>query len=111
LLSRASQQLAKSTLHLTPRLAGDSGGPLIFNTAEAADPVAKGSPDNDRLVGIVSWGYGCGQAGYPGIYTNVPNLRDWVLHQLDTVRGKTGRHEARGAWEDNKAARRPQWPL
>jgi hypothetical protein len=77
----------------TPHPTGDSGGPLIFNTAEADDPVAKGNPDNDRLVGVVSWGYGCGQAGYPGIYTHVPNLRDWILHQLDTVRGARRRQQ------------------
>ena len=69
-----------------PRLpAGDSGGPLIFNTQEASDPANAGAQANDRLVGIVSWGYGCGQSGYPGIYTRISNLRDWVLTQLDAV--------------------------
>jgi trypsin len=38
---------------------GDSGGPLIRRTSP---PV---------LVGLVSQGYGCAQAGYPGIYTEV----------------------------------------
>lgn len=45
---------------------GDSGGPLI-------------SQDR-RLIGVVSWGYGCGRSGFPGIYTNVanPDIRRWV---------------------------------
>jgi len=36
---------------------GDSGGPLI----------------NDRreMVGIVSWGTGCGEPNYPGVYANI----------------------------------------
>ncbi|OIJ87981.1 S1 family serine peptidase [Streptomyces colonosanans] len=38
---------------------GDSGGPLI----------AKG-----RLVGLVSWGTGCGWAGSPGVYTRVSEV-------------------------------------
>ncbi|XP_048512177.1 trypsin-2-like [Athalia rosae] len=42
---------------------GDSGGPLVAN---------------DTLYGIVSWGYGCARPKYPGVYTNVAVLRDWI---------------------------------
>ncbi|XP_017071149.1 trypsin beta [Drosophila eugracilis] len=42
---------------------GDSGGPVTRN--------------ND-LVAIVSFGYGCARAGYPGVYTAVSSIRQWA---------------------------------
>jgi hypothetical protein len=44
---------------------GDSGGPLVARTA--------GGP---RLVGLTSYGYGCGIA--PGIFTAIHSLRPWI---------------------------------
>jgi trypsin len=45
---------------------GDSGGPLV---TDATPPV---------LVGVVSWGYGCAQAGYPGVNTEVSYFINWI---------------------------------
>lgn len=42
---------------------GDSGGPFV---------------QDDRLVGIVSWGSGCASYGDPGVYTNVGRMRKWI---------------------------------
>jgi trypsin len=45
---------------------GDSGGPLVV--------------DGD-LVGIVSWGLSCVLPDYPGVYSNVANLKDFITEQ------------------------------
>ncbi|EDW79256.2 uncharacterized protein Dwil_GK19132 [Drosophila willistoni] len=42
---------------------GDSGGACTLN---------------NKLVGIVSFGYGCGRAGYPGVYTTVSTIYKWA---------------------------------
>jgi len=50
---------------------GDSGGPII-NTSTGV------------LLGAVSWGYGCAEAGNPGVYTNLADttLNAWVTAQV-----------------------------
>ena len=52
---------------------GDSGGPLI----------ARGrNPESDVLLGIVSWGNGCGIANFPGIYSRVSTYNAWIQDKL-----------------------------
>ncbi|KAL1123630.1 hypothetical protein AAG570_002706 [Ranatra chinensis] len=51
---------------------GDSGGPLLVNTGG----------DKYQLVGIVSWGVGCGRPGYPGVYTRVTSYLGWVRRNM-----------------------------
>jgi secreted trypsin-like serine protease len=46
---------------------GDSGGPLTAETAT-----------NPKLVGIVSWGDGCGLPNRVGVYTRVAKYADWI---------------------------------
>jgi len=46
---------------------GDSGGPLIRRGNDAA---------GDLLVGIVSWGIGCGTM--PGVYSRISSQRTWI---------------------------------
>ncbi|XP_037385192.1 transmembrane protease serine 11B, partial [Talpa occidentalis] len=46
----------------------DSGGPLAYPN----------SRNIWHLVGIVSWGHGCGKMNKPGVYTRVTSYRDWI---------------------------------
>ncbi len=48
---------------------GDSGGPLVAG---------------GKLIGIVSWGQGCGRPGNPGVYTRVLTYAEEISQQLDS---------------------------
>jgi len=47
---------------------GDSGGALFTCR----------NNDDCTQIGIVSWGIGCAQAQYPGVYTRVTEMIDWI---------------------------------
>ncbi|CAL8110306.1 unnamed protein product [Orchesella dallaii] len=51
---------------------GDSGGPLR-------------SVEGGHLAGLVSWGYGCAAAGYPGVNTEVAFFVDWINEQVSKL--------------------------
>lgn len=47
---------------------GDSGGPLFITVGGTR-----------YLAGITSWGEGCAEAGFPGVYTRVSAVRSWTI--------------------------------
>ena len=40
--------------------------------------VVQGQDGRFTLSGIISWGFGCGYPGKPGVYTRISEVRDWI---------------------------------
>ncbi|XP_062499174.1 coagulation factor X-like, partial [Corticium candelabrum] len=68
---------------------GDSGGPLFCKRENDKEI----GPDSYVIVGIVSWGEGCGQVGKYGVFTHLLNLMDWVRTVLDINKCKQSFNE------------------
>jgi secreted trypsin-like serine protease len=73
---------------------GDSGGPLS---------VVYGGVR--KLAGVVSWGYGCADSRYPGMYARVSSFESWITPKVSgtpppttTLLSQSGLSGSTGTW-------------
>ncbi len=50
---------------------GDSGGPLVIKGGDS-------DGESDVQVAVVSWGIGCANRNFPGVYARVSRAYDWI---------------------------------
>ncbi|XP_077457013.1 tissue-type plasminogen activator [Stigmatopora argus] len=62
---------AGDTRGLDDACKGDSGGPLVCR-----------NNDKMTLMGVISWGDGCGQRDKPGVYTRVTRYINWIQGKM-----------------------------
>lgn len=66
-----SQKVSSHTFCATTIESGfcveDYGGPFVVDK---------------HLIGVASWGYGCGMLHYPNVYTNVSDMHTWISSHL-----------------------------
>lgn len=69
-------QICAGGVALEDACRGDSGGPLM--------KFDDGNP-HWIIEGIVSYGYGCGRDGWPGVYTRVSSYINWIKSYIENV--------------------------
>ncbi|XP_011185400.1 trypsin 3A1 [Zeugodacus cucurbitae] len=77
---RACKAAYSRTVHITEGMlcAGALGGGRDSCQGDSGGPLVGYAHGRFVLVGVVSFGIGCGRPGLPGIYTRVAEYKDWI---------------------------------
>merc|ERR1719510_109523 len=74
---------------------GDSGGPFVCNDGGKA-----------IIAGVVSWGYGCAEANYPGVYARNTMVLDWIKSNMGGCSGSAPSPSPPSACADKWSAKK-----
>ena len=58
---------------------GDSGGPIVSLSDDGKAA---------KLIGITSWGKGCGLANFYGVYAKIASVRNWIDSTINFVQSQ-----------------------
>ncbi|CAJ1954834.1 unnamed protein product [Cylindrotheca closterium] len=61
---------------------GDSGGPLVARNLDSEPVDNDPSRTTDVLVGLTSWGFGCADTNFPGVYARISNQIGWLKETI-----------------------------
>ena len=90
-ITPGSNKFICSRLNFFYKTNSDSGGPLIS---------VKENSDKPTLIGTVSWGFGCADPHYPGVYSRCSSYFDWLRANICDLSTSTDSK----FWPDNYLA-------
>ncbi|PTY38656.1 hypothetical protein BGP77_10760 [Saccharospirillum sp. MSK14-1] len=67
---------------------GDSGGPLVYGSGSSGSDLEQ--------IGIVSWGFDCAKTY--GVYTDIKELRSWIVNKMNENPWRSSGGGAVGLW-------------
>lgn len=79
---------------------GDSGGPLMWNNQQGL--LEHITSEKWYQLGLVSFGHGCANSQYPGVYTRISYYMPWILKIVEGRVNGGGGHHSGGYNNKNK---------
>nr|XP_061809619.1 transmembrane protease serine 9-like [Nerophis lumbriciformis] len=89
LTSDLCRRYYKSRLRTRMFCAGQEGGDVDACQGDSGGPLSCYANGRFRLLGVVSWGVGCGRARKPGVYSRLGQYASWIAEVVGRYSGKS----------------------